>query len=131
MVRPAAPRRSRSLRRDGDDERGRACRDDDLGAPHAAVEEELPDRVGHGRGLRVVEPDERAKYESAERQREAKLGPRCRVTSSAAAALLKVGDKLQVTYLLGNEYRIDIVRVEIFQELPGRDVNGGATVGPR
>lgn len=62
--------------------------------------------------LDQVAPAWRPGYEAAERQREGKSGPRCKVTDNAAAARLRVGDKLQITYLLANDDRIEIVGIK-------------------
>ena len=59
-----------------------------------------------------VEPDMRRRYESAETERTVKEGPRCQPTNTTAVATkLNKGDKIGITYLLENQYRIDIVRV--------------------
>jgi hypothetical protein len=63
-------------------------------------------------GFDQVESDMREGYQSAENQRLASDGPRCKVTAKVALAKnLNKGDKLSVVYLLENEYRIDIVMV--------------------
>jgi len=57
-----------------------------------------------------VEADMRQGYQSAEAQRLARDGPRCTVTGKTTLAKrLSKGDKLSVTYLLENEYQIDLV----------------------
>jgi hypothetical protein len=56
--------------------------------------------------------DLRPGYESEESQRLAREGPRCKVTDqSTFARSLNKGDKLEVVYLLENNYPIDIVKV--------------------
>ncbi|MGB9416204.1 MAG: hypothetical protein WCB58_07800 [Acidobacteriaceae bacterium] len=64
-----------------------------------------------------VEADMRSGYPSAESQRLAKYGPRCKVTSKVALAKsLSKGNKLSVVYLLENNYQIDLVAVALHGE---------------
>jgi hypothetical protein len=64
-----------------------------------------------------VEAHMREGYEAAENQRLAREGPRCETTSKATIAKhLSTGDKLEVIYLLENQYRIDIVSTTAFGE---------------
>lgn len=62
-----------------------------------------------------VEPTMRQGYETAETNRYLREGPRCKRTiQETIAARLRVGDKLEVVYLLENEYKIDIVSVTAY-----------------
>ncbi len=70
--------------------------------------------------LDQVEADMRGGYEAAEHHRDEALGPRCRASGSAGAAMLKRGDKLQVRYLLANDYQIEIVEIGV----PGVEFRG-------
>ena len=73
------------------------------------------DRLGE------IESSQRVEYESAERRRLATNGARCWLTGSAAARNLRVGDALQVTYRLENNFELHIVGLEVCDELPGRE----------
>jgi|WetSurMetagenome_2_1015567.scaffolds.fasta_scaffold66563_3 hypothetical protein len=65
-------------------------------------------------GLDQIEPDMRRGYEEAERHRQENKGPRCKMTDKMAAAALKKGDKLNVKYLLANDYQIEIMAIKAF-----------------
>ena len=62
-------------------------------------------------GLDQVEPDMRSGYEAAEQHRQEAFGARCKATGIAVASSLRTGDKLQVVYLLANDYQIEIVAI--------------------
>src|ERR1039458_2179903 len=67
--------------------------------------------------LDQIRTDMRQEYQSAEAQRVASEGPRCRATSKAALAkALGKGEKLSITYLLENQHQIDVVAVTAFGE---------------
>jgi hypothetical protein len=52
-------------------------------------------------------------YEAAEQQREMREGPRCQVTArSEIARHLRNGDKVNVVFLLENNYEIDVVSLD-------------------
>jgi hypothetical protein len=64
-----------------------------------------------------VATDMRQGYQSAEAQRLARNGPRCKVTTKVTLAKkLNNGDKLTVIYLLENQYQIDIASATAFGE---------------
>ena len=54
-------------------------------------------------------------YETAEREREQTAGPRClEFDNLPVIAKLKSGDKIQVVYLLENNFHIDIARINAY-----------------
>jgi preprotein translocase subunit SecE len=64
-------------------------------------------------GCWEVSANLRSGYEATERKRERTFGPWCEVTVSEAAANLKKGDKLLISFLLANDYEININAVRL------------------
>ena len=55
------------------------------------------------------------RYETAERERERSSGPRCEAFDSMlGVSKLKPGDKIQIVYMLENDFHIDIASINAF-----------------
>ena len=66
-------------------------------------------------GCDQIEAEMRVRYQSAEAQREAREGPRCKTTAdSKIVTHLNAGDKLKVVYLLENNYKIDVISMTAY-----------------
>lgn len=64
-----------------------------------------------------IEANMRRGYQSAEERRVATQGPRCESTiKGTLAKRLSKGDKVEVTYLLENDYQIDVAKVTAYGE---------------